>query len=204
VLIDLSELQRDALGEIFNIGVGRAAVSLSQIVDDEIKLSAPVVEILARPQVIEMLRANTTGRLSSVRQDFHGALDASGLLIFPEINAIEIVRRMVGSDLTPEVFCEYESEAMSEVGNIILNACVSSLANMMNISLDSDFPVHNTGDYHSIIPDSPEMPVILLIHIDLIISKQNLNGNILFLISVKSLQSLLDYLDQYLVSQGLV
>lgn len=203
-MITLSELQEDALGEIFNIGVGRAAVSLSQIVDDEIKLSAPVVKILSRPQVIEMLGASTSGRLSSVRQDFHGALDASGLLIFPEINAIEIVRRMVGSDLAPDVFCEYESEAMSEVGNIILNACMSSLANMMQITLTSDFPIHNTGDYQTIIPDSPEIPVILLIHIDLIISKQNLNGNILFLVSVKSLNSLLDYLDQYLTSQGLV
>jgi chemotaxis protein CheY-P-specific phosphatase CheC len=38
--MDLNELQRDALGEIFNIGVGRAASSLSQIVNDTVLLSA--------------------------------------------------------------------------------------------------------------------------------------------------------------------
>ena len=37
----LNELQLDALGEIFNIGVGRAASSLSLIVNDAVQLTAP-------------------------------------------------------------------------------------------------------------------------------------------------------------------
>lgn len=203
-MIQLTELQQDALGEIFNIGVGHAAAALSQLVSDEVKLSAPSVEIMSRPQVIEFLKSSNSGRLSCVKQDFNGGLNASGLLIFPEINAIEILRRMVNSDLPAEIFCEYESEAMSELGNIILNACVSSLANTMGIELQSELPTHTTGDYNSIIPFSDEIPVILLIHIDLIITHQNTAGNILFLVSLKSLQKLLDYLDQYLVEQGLV
>ncbi len=41
-MVDVSDLKRDALLEIFNIGVGRAASSLSMIVGDEVLLSAPI------------------------------------------------------------------------------------------------------------------------------------------------------------------
>ena len=37
----LSELENDLLGELFNIGVGRAANSLSQMVNQEVTLSVP-------------------------------------------------------------------------------------------------------------------------------------------------------------------
>ena len=52
---NLNELQLDALGEIFNIGVGRAASSLSLIVSDEVLLSAPRVQIVHREQAAEIL-----------------------------------------------------------------------------------------------------------------------------------------------------
>ena len=41
----LSELHIDALAEVFNVGAGRAAASLSEIVGDEVKLSVPSVEV---------------------------------------------------------------------------------------------------------------------------------------------------------------
>ncbi|MGR9682046.1 chemotaxis protein CheC, partial [Escherichia coli] len=37
----LNESERDALTEIFNVGAGRAAQSLSEIVGDEVRLSVP-------------------------------------------------------------------------------------------------------------------------------------------------------------------
>ena len=53
--MDLNELQRDALGEIFNIGVGRAASSLSQIVNDTVLLSAPEVTLVRREEASRVL-----------------------------------------------------------------------------------------------------------------------------------------------------
>lgn len=45
-MTDLTDLQRDALLEIFNIGVGNAANSMSQLINEEIRLSVPKLQIV--------------------------------------------------------------------------------------------------------------------------------------------------------------
>jgi chemotaxis protein CheY-P-specific phosphatase CheC len=44
----LTELERDALGEIANIAMARAATSIRQMVGHQVFLSVPAVEILAK------------------------------------------------------------------------------------------------------------------------------------------------------------
>jgi chemotaxis protein CheC len=47
-LTPLTELERDALGEVSNIAMARAANSLRQMVEHEVLLSVPAVEILSQ------------------------------------------------------------------------------------------------------------------------------------------------------------
>ena len=42
----LNDLQQDALLEIFNIGVGKAAAALSKMTSEEVLLSVPTLEFL--------------------------------------------------------------------------------------------------------------------------------------------------------------
>jgi chemotaxis protein CheC len=203
-MVELSELQRDALGEIFNIGVGRAASSLSQIVNDEVLLSAPSVQLLQGKDAGNLLLSKELQQLSTVSQSFSGPFNAEATLVFPESNALEIVRLMVGPHMTVEELSEFEQEAMCEVGNIILNACMSSLADIFRISFDSTLPLHRFGkaDAISIVQDDGER-VILVLQVDMIISQQRIQGHILFLLSVASMCNLFSCLDQYLKDQGL-
>jgi chemotaxis protein CheC len=46
--------------------------------------------------------------------------------------------------------------------------------------------------------------MILVLQVDMTISQQRVQGHILFLLSVASMQSLLDCLDNYLREQGLL
>lgn len=52
-LIPLTELERDALGEVSNIAMARAANSLRQMVEHEVLLSVPAVEILSQDQAAQ-------------------------------------------------------------------------------------------------------------------------------------------------------
>ena len=203
-MLELSELQRDALGEIFNIGVGRAAASLSQIVNDEVLLSAPSVQIVRGEEATRALFGTELRQLSTVSQTFSGPFKAEATLVFPESNALEIVRLMVGPHMTVEELSEFEQEAMCEIGNIILNACMSSLADLFHISFDSTLPLHRFGDVQSmsIISDEGER-VLLILQVDMIISQQRIQGHILFLLSVASMCNLFNCLEQYLKDQGL-
>ena len=204
-MTELNELQRDALGEIFNIVVGRAASSLSQMVNDEVLLSAPCVTIVNREQAAKILLGKELRQFSTVSQTFNGAFDAEAMLVFPEKNALEIVRLMVGPHMSIEELSEYEQEAMCEIGNIILNACMSSLADILSISFDSTLPLHRFGDTDSLpLFGGDEAHMVLLLQVDMIISQQHIQGHLLFLLSVNSMCNLLYCLDQYLQRQGLL
>ena len=203
--MDLNELQRDALGEVFNIGVGRAASSLSQIVNDTVLLSAPEVMLVHRSDAAKVLLGSEFRQFSTVSQHFSGAFDAEAMLVFPESNALEIVRLMVGPHMSIEELSEFEQEAMCEVGNIILNACMSALADLFHLSLNGTLPIHRFGDTESLaFLEGDEQQMILVLQVDITISQQRVQGHILFLLSVASMQSLLDCLDNYLREQGLL
>lgn len=203
-MFELNELQRDALGEIFNIGVGRAASSLSQIVNDEVLLSAPSVQLVKGKEATQLLLGRELRQLSTVSQTFSGPFSAEATLVFPETNALEIVRLMVGPHMSIEELSEFEQEAMCEVGNIILNACMSSLADLFHITFDSTLPLHRFGDVSSMsIVHQETEHVILVLQVDMTISQQRIQGHILFLLSVGSMCSLFNCLDQYLKEQGL-
>jgi chemotaxis protein CheC len=202
--MDLNELQRDALGEIFNIGVGRAASSLSQIVNDTVLLSAPEVTLVRREDASKVLLGSEFRQFSTVSQNFSGAFDAEAMLIFPESNALEIVRLMVGPHMSIEELSEFEQEAMCEVGNIILNACMSALADLFHIALNGTLPVHRFGDTESLAFLGGQDQMVLVLQVDMTISQQRVQGHILFLLSVVSMRSMLDCLDAYLRENGLL
>ena len=54
---ELSEIERDALAEIANMGVSRAATSLRRMVGEQVLLSVPAVNIVSR--VIAWLKRKT-------------------------------------------------------------------------------------------------------------------------------------------------
>jgi chemotaxis protein CheC len=83
----LTELERDALGEIANIAMARAATSLRQMVEHQVLLSVPAVEILSQEAAAQVVGTADNRSLVAVRQDFNGAFSGRALLIFPETNA---------------------------------------------------------------------------------------------------------------------
>ena len=97
-LAPLSEFERDALGEISNIAMARAANSLRQMVEHEVLLSVPSVEIVSPEAATQIVRKPDNPNLVAVRQDFSGAFSGRALLIFPETNSLELVRAVVGRD----------------------------------------------------------------------------------------------------------
>lgn len=203
-MIPITELQRDALAEMFNIGVGRAASSLSQIVNDEILITAPEVHLLDPASATRMVVGEKSRKCSTVSQTFTGPFVARAVLVFPENNALEIIRLMVGEHITLEELSELEQEAMSEVGNIILNATFSAVADMVGVELQGSLPNHRFGDARALLlEDCNEESVILVIQANLVISKQQIEGHIVFVLSVRSLHNLLEAVDRFLTGEGI-
>jgi len=197
----LSELQMDALTEIFNIGAGRAASSLSEIVGEEVKLSVPRVQLYQSSEINADVLSLNNPRLGAVKQSFSGPFDADAMLLFTEDRALEIVHDMMGSQVGIEDVAEYEQEAMCELGNIILNACLSSMADVLDLTLDSSLPVYSVGATDALlrqIVSEANQPIMLVLHIDLAIEKRHSQGYLVFLLSSSSLQKLLVHIDRFI------
>lgn len=136
----MDELELDALTEVVNIGVSRAAASLRGMVGEEVLLTVPSVAILSRAAAADQLARSSSHRLIGVRQAFHGEFSGKALLIFPEASSLELVRAVAGSELSLEDIVELEQEALAEIGNIILNSCIATIANLLKRSLTISLP----------------------------------------------------------------
>ena len=78
----LNELELDALTELVNLGVSKAALSLREMTGEQVLLSVPRVDLIPRARAIETLGKNEPNRLVAVHQVFDGDIHGRALLIF--------------------------------------------------------------------------------------------------------------------------
>ena len=188
----LSELELDALGELVNIGVSRAAASLGTMVGEQVLLSVPAVALVSRSGAAELISASRQDLLIAVRQDFHGDVSGQALLIFPERNSLELVRAVAGEELSLEDILELEHEALAEIGNIILNACIATVANMLQRSLTMSLPeiVRGTGEGLFDLSLTAAEDVVLFVHINFSLKGRQVIGYVAMVMDFASLTSL--------------
>src|SRR6476660_3703531 len=143
---DLTDIEHDALAEIANMGVSRAASSLRQMVGEQVLLSVPAVRIVTRQAASELVERNNAKKLVAVQQSFEGPFAGKALLIFPEAQSLELVRSIVGDEHTLEDVIDLEQEALAETGNIILNGCLGTIANLLHRPMRVSLPSVIRGD----------------------------------------------------------
>ncbi len=196
----LNELETDLLTELFNIGIGRAANSLSQLVKQEVKLTVPNVKFVSLQEMTNHLGMDELS--CGVGQDMQGAFDAYSLLLFSESGSMEVVRRMLGDELPDDMVAEMQQEAMNEIGNIVLNACIGSVSNSLSSTMDVGIPKFYHDKAENIIKSSTEGEAenhtILLITIDMILTQSDITGYMVFLLDPSSITKLRDQLKQVL------
>jgi chemotaxis protein CheC len=188
----LNELELDALGELVNIGVSRAAASLGTMVGEQVLLSVPSVVLVSRSRAAELISATRQDLLVAVRQEFHGDVSGRALLIFPEKNSLELVRAVAGDGLSLEDILELEHEALAEIGNIILNACIATVANLLQRSLTMSLPeiVRGTSDGLFDLSVSLAEDVVLFVHINFSLKGRQVIGYVAMVMDFASLSSL--------------
>lgn len=200
-MLNLSEIENDALIEIFNIGVGRAAAAMSSIVSEEVAMSVPAISFENRVQAAAILSQKEAERICAIRQYYTGAFNTEAILMFPENKSQEIVRLMVGDTVSQEELGEMEQEAMSEIGNIILNSCMGMLANIFDRELQGSLPTYHVGSSAEILasgyPGQEINSTALMLRINFHIVKHEIKGYVAFLLDVTASQDLQFYLGKY-------
>ena len=189
----LSELELDALTELVNLGVSKAAASLAIMVREEVALTVPRVALLSRSEAIRTLGKRESNNLVAVHQVFEGDITGRALLIFPEEQSLELVRSVIGSELSLEELIEMEQEALAETGNVILNSCLATIANSLAGSLKISLPEVLRGDssrFFALEPPPQAGTTVLFIYINFAVRRRDIAGYIAMLMDMPSLSSL--------------
>jgi chemotaxis protein CheC len=199
-MFTLTELEHDALVELFNLGVGQAAAAMSQIVHEEVTMSVPTILFQTRADCVRTLGTSEGRRICAITQHYEGAFKTDAILMFPEEKSLEIVRLMVGQTLSMEELSEMEQEAMSEIGNIILNSCVATLANIAGKELQGSLPLYHVGTSAEILERTGSQwdGLVLTLKIDFSIERHQIHGYVAFLLDLTALHDLRQYIDNYL------
>lgn len=186
----LSDLERDALGELSNIAMARAANSLRQMVEYQVMLSVPNVEIVSKEIATGLIGKSNNPTLVAIRQDFTGAFSGRALLIFPEASSLELVRIVVGRQLPLEDIVNLEDEALAETGNIILNSWVATIANLLKSGLKMSLPTVVRGDSRQMFKSDESQNLVLFLHIKFEISAKEIRGYVALLMDIPSVDEL--------------
>ena len=139
--MNLDAIQTDALTELFNIGLHRAAASLSELTGQRIVVELPRLWISPiqhmRPRLMELL----DGDLASVHQIFGGVVSGDAVLLLEYEKAALLAKLMTQDEVALSGRLDQSArEVLTEVGNIVLGACLSVFGDILKVSVSFSVP----------------------------------------------------------------
>ena len=147
---ELSPLEIDALTEIINIGVGRAASSLNDITGAHIQLKVPRIELFPLEKLTELLGRLGHTNVSTVIQTFKGEFTGSAALLFPPESTLRLMSALTNETVKTADLDSESRGILMEIGNIVINCILGTMANILECSMDFSLPqyrnIKNTDD----------------------------------------------------------
>lgn len=190
----LSDYQLDIFRELINIGMGKAAGLINQMVDSHVSLELPEVVILGgKDELARRMDISADSVLSTVRMGFKGELEGWSGLIFPRASASWLVSRLIGDlDDASMDFDSLRIGAIQEVGNIVLNGVMGSIATMLEKSLDYFPPDYFETSVKGLFDINPDdNGVILVVKTRFLIEQGVAEGDIVVFFQVAAFDKLL-------------
>jgi chemotaxis protein CheC len=200
--MQISTEKMDAIIEMVNIGFGRATASLSVLVGQRVQLEVPDVQLYVSSEVQEAMSDLSTEHFAIVRQDFTGDFNGDLLLLTDFTSAVVLIDLLSGNEPDPRQLSESDREALLEVGNILLNAYIGSVGNMLKVPITFALPICELDSFENVIE---RFTAEKASHIILIKTKFKLNnGSVVGYIAMVIGLSSLELMFKSLKEQGLL
>lgn len=192
--IEIRPEQIDILAELINIGMGRAASSLNDLLDSFIKLQIPRVWVFKIDDVPEELAKFGNDTLFIVRQDFKGPFAGKVALIFPPESAASLVSVLTGEDKGSSDLDSVRAGTLCEIGNILINGVLGSICNVLEHTVDFSLPNYIESNVKSLLDQvisRSEEKIILMAKTCFSVEALNIEGHFLLLLDTESFDKLL-------------
>ena len=135
---DLTDAEKDAIGEIANISMGTAATTLFSLVNRKVEISTPVVSYATWEDITRQYERPCV----FIRIAYTVGLDGSNILVLRENDVKIITDLMMGGDGTnvDGELGELHLSAISEAMNQMMGSSATSLSSMLNKMIDISPP----------------------------------------------------------------
>jgi chemotaxis protein CheC len=197
--MNLTPMQVDALTEVINIGVGRASGILNDMLRAHILLSVPTIRVFAYGELKNEINGMSDQNSALVQMKFKGPFSGTATLVFPSESASKLVDMVVGELSATSDMDTIRIGTLTEVGNIVLNGVIGSLANMLKLKVNYSIPAYQDNNLVSMISgaSSGNNNVILMAHTNFKVESQLIEGNIILIFEVGTFENLLSAIDTY-------
>jgi len=145
---NLNPIQLDALREVFNIGSGNAATSLSWLLNKKVDMGVPSIEIV---QLQEILESDCDREVLAVLVKVIGEAPGNILYVFDKKVAVEITEILIGNH---EVFSEMGMSTMAEIGNIIASSYMNAIVSFTGLKMIPSVPAVTYDMLNAILPST--------------------------------------------------
>jgi chemotaxis protein CheC len=205
-MMELTAVQQDALVELLNIGFGRAAASLSQLTGHRVLLEVPQVTLQSVEEVGDALERVVHGHVASVHQIFDGPVAGDALLILDESGAAMLKELLTNEPALPLAIDASAREVITEIGNILLNACLGTFGNLLKVQVSFSVP-HLSIEHVGAILESLKIGrqgirYALVVHAGFRLRDTHVTGYMVIVLSVASLDRLIRAVEDWEHSQS--
>jgi chemotaxis protein CheC len=191
--MNLDAFETDSLTELFNVGLHRAAASLSEITGQRIVVDLPRLWIVRAEEAESRLRELLTGELAAVHQVFGGAMAGDAVLLIEQTKAAELARLVTkGGAGAGGRLDESAREVLAEMGNIVLSACLSGFGDMLDVPVSFYVPTIRIDTLRtvlqSVLTESHGMQYAVIVATQFRVSGLEVTGYMIIAVGAKSLE----------------
>jgi len=140
--LQISDLEKDIIKEILNIGLARAADSFASISRDRVLLKVPSMELISAAEVMgNLTKFEQTHEI--IQSDIKGDFNGTTLMVFSarHIDKLTEVCLNMSSEYV-NALNEMQESLLLEISNIITGAFVTQMANILKANIYGSPPMH--------------------------------------------------------------
>ena len=201
----LTDKQNDALTELINIAFARTAASLSSLSGHRVWLDVPAVDVCPIDELPNAVSNLIHGEVATVHQIFTGPVSGDALLLLNYEGAVTLTDLLAEKESPTRRLDASSREAITEIGNILLNACLGTFGNVLKVHVSFSMPrlhMENLDQLlRSISIGSEELRYAVVVSTAFHVRESAVSGYLVVVLGVSSLDRLLRAIEDWEESQ---
>lgn len=169
-------------------------------------LEVPKVSVHPIAELGTALRPMLSDNVASVHQIFSGPVGGDALLILDHSAAGILKELLTDEPALPLPIDASAREVLTEVGNILLNACLGTFGNILQVQVSFSVPQLNLDTLHhvlrSLLVNQEGLRYALVVHAGFKLKDAEVTGYLVIVLSVASLDRLIRAVGQWEHNQG--